>query len=424
MKKDTVIEVNNVSKKFCKNLPHIIKYGLIDIGKSVIGLKTASDKLRKHEFWAVNDVSFKLKKSETLGIIGPNGSGKSTLLKLLNGIFMPDKGTIKVKGKISALIDIGAGFHPLLTGKENIYVNGIILGLTKKEVDKKFEKIVEFADINDFINVPVKFYSSGMLVRLGFAIAVHSEPNILLVDEVLAVGDASFRRKSINRIQQLREKGTAIVFVSHNMYTVEGFCDSGLYLKNGKTIKTGPISSVVAAYQNVSLDPQVLIKKDAKFRDLLIKEKNIAQTYSSKELDILDLKMFNKKGKKTDTFHTNEEMKITITILPKRKIKDCVLSISARRSDGVRCFMERSCFHGFEFPVLDKNKQRSIEVKISSLQLTAGTYILHVGFSDRSLVESHGRRGGLDIFRVKDEIPNPEYREGIYHPSIKFKIIK
>ena len=155
-----------------------------DIGRNLLRMGTKPDKLRKDEFWAVDDVSFELRRGETLGIIGPNGSGKSTILKMLNGIFMPDKGKIEINGRMGALIEVGAGFHPMLTGRENIYVNAAIRGMTKEDVDDKFDDIIEVADIGDFIDTPVKHYSSGMYVRLGFAVAVHCEPDVLLVDVV------------------------------------------------------------------------------------------------------------------------------------------------------------------------------------------------------------------------------------------------
>ena len=181
MDNDVVIKVENVSKKYCKSLKHSMLYGMSDIGRNVLGLKSRSERLRDNEFWALDDISFEVKRGETLGLIGPNGSGKTTLLKMLNGIFWPDKGKITIKGKVGALIAVGAGFHPLLTGRENIYINAAILGMSKREIDKKFDAIVDFADIGDFLDSPVKHYSSGMYVRLGFAVAVHCDPDILLV---------------------------------------------------------------------------------------------------------------------------------------------------------------------------------------------------------------------------------------------------
>lgn len=230
---DVAIKAEGVSKKFSKSLKRSMIYGMQDISRNILGLNSKPDKLRNNEFWALNDISFELKKGETLGIIGPNGSGKTTLLKLLNGIFWPDKGKITIKGRVGALIEVGAGFHPMLSGRENIYVNAAILGMTKKEVDKKFDDIVEFADIGDFIDSPVKKYSSGMFVRLGFAIAVHCEPDILLIDEILAVGDFGFQNKCFNKLGELRKNGVTTVLVSHNMHMISTFTENLISLNNG-----------------------------------------------------------------------------------------------------------------------------------------------------------------------------------------------
>ena len=181
MNDEVAIKAENVSKKFCKSLKSSMLYGVEDIIRNSLCLSSNSHLLRKDEFWAVDDVSFEVKRGETLGIIGPNGAGKTTILKLLNGIFWPDKGKITIKGKVGALISVGAGFHPMLTGRENIYLNSAILGMSRDEVNKKFDDIVEFSEIGDFLDTPVKFYSSGMFVRLGFAVAIHCKLDILLV---------------------------------------------------------------------------------------------------------------------------------------------------------------------------------------------------------------------------------------------------
>lgn len=194
------IKVENVSKKFCKSLKRAMIYGMKDIGRDIFHINTKSDELRKDEFWALKNISFEVKKGECLGIIGANGSGKSTLLKLLNGIYMPDIGKISINGNVGALIQIGAGFNPMLSGRENIYVNASILGMSKVEIDKKFDSIVEFAGIGDFLDMPVKNYSSGMYVRLGFSIAINIEPKVLLIDEVLAVGDLAFQNMSLQKL--------------------------------------------------------------------------------------------------------------------------------------------------------------------------------------------------------------------------------
>jgi ABC-type polysaccharide/polyol phosphate transport system ATPase subunit len=245
------IKAQNISKKFCKSLKNVMIYGSYDIISDFIGIAAKTDELRQGEFWAVDDVSFELKKGDIYGIIGPNGSGKSTILKMLNGIYMPDRGKIEIRGRVGALIEIGAGFHPMLTGRENVYINGAILGMSKKEIDAKYDQIVAFSDIGDFINAPVKHYSSGMYVRLGFSVAVHCEPDILLVDEVLAVGDAQFYNKCTNKINEIRNRGTTIVLVSHSMWLIQTMCDRVLLLGQGKTVKIDSPFNCIQEYANI-----------------------------------------------------------------------------------------------------------------------------------------------------------------------------
>lgn len=232
---DTLIKVEGVSKKYCRSLKKSLWYGMQDLGREITGQRHGGNgELRPDEFWAVKDVSFELKEGECLGLIGHNGAGKTTLLRMLNGLVKPDGGRIEMKGKIGALIALGAGFNPILTGRENIYVNAAVLGLTKKETDAKFNQIVEFADIGDFIDAPVQTYSSGMAVRLGFAIAANTEPDILLLDEVLAVGDIAFQAKCMNTLADFRKRGVASILVSHNMHHISRYASQVLYLKKGK----------------------------------------------------------------------------------------------------------------------------------------------------------------------------------------------
>ncbi len=253
---EVVISVKNVSKKFCRNLRRSMFYGILDLSKNLVGIKPDTTSLGKDEFWAIKDVSFELKRGEVLGIIGPNGCGKSTLLRLLTGIFPPDKGEISVKGRLSALIAVGAGFHPHMTGRENLYLNGTILGMCRKEIDSKFQEIVDFADIGDFLEAPVSTYSSGMRVRLGFAIAVNVKPDILLVDEVLAVGDMMFRNKCFKKVDELR-KGVSTVLVSHNLNYISHICDKAMMLQNGQVKYYGCDSSEVISCYNKAVLPQL-----------------------------------------------------------------------------------------------------------------------------------------------------------------------
>jgi len=266
---DVVIRVSGVSKKFSRNLKSLMKYGFYDITRNIIGVDVKSENLRSDEFWSVDNVSFELRKGEILGLIGRNGSGKSTMLKMLNGIYLPDKGKMEIKGKVGALIDVGAGFHNLLTGRENIYVNGSILGMKKEEIDKKFDEIVKFAEIEDFLDSPTRNYSSGMYVRLGFAIAVHSSPEILLVDELLAVGDLGFQAKCFNKIGELKKNGTSIILVTHNMYKLASFVEKAILFEKGRIIFYGEVSKAIEQYKTLF--------KDAKYGDQEI-EKAITST--------------------------------------------------------------------------------------------------------------------------------------------------
>jgi lipopolysaccharide transport system ATP-binding protein len=241
---DVAIRADGAGKKFSRSLSQMMRYGAQDI------LCPAADPaaLRPGEFWAVDDVSFTLPRGGALGIIGPNGSGKTTLLRMLNGIFMPDKGAIDVYGKVGGLIHVGAGFHPLLTGRENIYVHGAILGMSRRQIDARFAAIVDFADIGDFLDAPVKQYSSGMYVRLGFAVAVHSDPDILLIDEVLAVGDRDFSIKCYQKMKEIRARGVSVVLVSHNEYVIRERTEQCLYLDGGRVRGFGPSEEMISLY--------------------------------------------------------------------------------------------------------------------------------------------------------------------------------
>jgi len=233
-----LIEVEGVSKKFSRSLKKSLLYGLKDIIVSFFGYKQNRSELRIDEFWAVKNASFKLRRGECLGLIGHNGAGKSTLLKMLNGLIRPDEGKITMRGKVGALIELGAGFDPILSGRENVYINGQILGFSKNEIDDKYDAIVEFSELSEFMEMPVQNYSSGMKVRLGFAVAAQMEPDILLIDEVLAVGDLGFVLKCLSTIDNLLEN-TVFIFVSHNIPQVSRLCTELLILDKGKPIYHG-----------------------------------------------------------------------------------------------------------------------------------------------------------------------------------------
>ena len=253
-----VVNVESVGKKFSRSLGHSMFYGGIDITKNFFGFSHQPHFLRKTEFWGVNDISFKLSQGESVAIVGSNGSGKSTMLKMLNGIYMPDKGQITINGKVAALIEVGSGFHPLLTGRENIFVNGQILGMSLSEINKKFDDIVEFAEIESFLDTPVKHYSSGMYVRLGFSIAAHSSCDVLLVDEVLAVGDLAFSIKCMKKMASFREKGGSLILVSHAMHNVKNLCDRAIWLEKGVFRESGDSVQVADNFEHFMLSKKMI----------------------------------------------------------------------------------------------------------------------------------------------------------------------
>ncbi len=250
-----VVEVRDLGKIFCRDLRTSLWYGLRDsIGElvPVVGSRRIIDgetHLRAGEFWANRNISFDLFPGESLALVGHNGAGKTTLLKMLNGLIKPNAGTISIRGRVGALIALGAGFNPILTGRENVFVNGAVLGMSRREVETRFDEIVAFADLAHAIDSPVQNYSSGMAVRLGFAIAAHLDPDVLLLDEVLAVGDADFRERCFDRIEKIRKSGTAIVLVSHNDSAIARFCDRALYLENGLVKLSGDVNTVLNAYR-------------------------------------------------------------------------------------------------------------------------------------------------------------------------------
>ncbi len=245
---DTLITAENVGKKFCRDLRKSLWYGVTDSCGDVFSAGNSRHQLRKDEFWANQDISFELKRGECLALIGHNGAGKTTLLKLLSGLIKPDLGTITIRGKMSALIALGAGFNPILTARENIYINGSILGLGSKSITDRLDAIIELSGLDEFIDSPVRTFSSGMTVRLGFATAVLMiKPDVLLVDEVLSVGDAAFRVKSMSLISELLAF-SAVVFVSHNEQLVRRACTKGLFLERGRICSSGSVGNVFEAY--------------------------------------------------------------------------------------------------------------------------------------------------------------------------------
>jgi lipopolysaccharide transport system ATP-binding protein len=375
---DVEIALSHVSKKYCKSLRRSMRYGISDITRNTCRMSSHSNVLRNEEFWALKDVSFEVRQGESLGLIGANGSGKSTVLKLINGIFWPDIGKVAVRGKVGALIEVGAGFHPTLTGRENVYLNGAILGMTKAEVNEKFDDIVEFAEIGDFLDTPVKHYSSGMFVKLGFAVAAHCDPDVLLVDEVLAVGDISFRRKCFKRLKELSDKNVTRIIVSHDVGTIQATTDRVVLLDRGETAYVGSPEDAISEYlYSLSLKKGTASSTAAH----VAISPDLGPQAPDFEVDRVVL--LDKNGHEREVFATGEPLAVRIEFTAKQKIEDPMFVVAFLNSDNEICSESSSTFDGVRIDKLEG--PGSVTYKTDSLPMYSGLYRLYVTVRDGSL---------------------------------------
>lgn len=320
------------------------------------------------EFWALKDVSFEVAHGATLGIIGSNGSGKTTMLKCLTGIYTPEKGAIKVDGKLAALLELGAGFHPELTGAENIFLNGSILGMSKRDVQNKFASIVEFAGLEKFIDTPVKNFSSGMVVRLGFSIASHVEPEILLIDEILSVGDQDFQRKSSEKIEEFRREGRTIVVVSHSLGLVQQLCKEVIWLDKGQIRQSGPAAEVIAAYTGGSYQPQT--ERDESSRN----------RWGMGDARINSIELLNHDGTIAQVIESNAGAQIRFQISAHTRIESPILRVQITRLNGDVVWATSTQRGTNTMRVLDGAATATLNIE--STKLLEGTYFVSAAITD------------------------------------------
>jgi lipopolysaccharide transport system ATP-binding protein len=393
---DTVIRATGISKKFCRSLRRAVSYGLIDIGRNAIGLSARSDRLRSREFWAVDDVSFELRRGEVLGIVGVNGSGKSTILKMLNGLIMPDRGRIEVNGRVSALIEVGAGFHPMLTGRENIYINGAILGMRRREIDRRFDSIVEFSGVGDAIDTPLKFYSSGMYVRLGFAVAAHLETDALLVDEVLAVGDAEFRTRCYRKIADLLREGVAIAFVSHNLVDLQRLCTRSFWLDEGRIEHEGDTMGVLGGYTE-HVDHMTLQESPFAHHELPEEQREGGR--------LTGVSFVNGEGTESDTFCSGECFRVVLGFETDHPDEALTFTFSFRSGDG--SVYSAYCSAYDRFSLIPGRRRGAVELRIPELLLAPGVYSTSVGLWDGEYLAAFDWHWDVKTFRVTSRKPMP-----------------
>lgn len=361
---------------------------------------------KKNEFWALRDVSFNIDRGQTIGFIGSNGAGKSSVLKLISRILVPTTGHIRVNGRVSALLELGSGFHPELTGRENIFLNGSIMGIDRSELVDKFEEIVAFAELEKFIDVPVKYYSSGMYVRLGFSVAVHTRPEIFLVDEVLAVGDQEFQRKCLQRITQLKHQGVTIVLVSHNLSDVETLCDRAIWIRDGQIAADGPAMSVVDQYRSFS-NRRFYKQEDSNGKRVLQQENR----WGTQDAVITDVDIMDAQGQVTNTFHTGDYFHLRIHYSAPDLIDCPAFGFAFYREDGLHINGPNSVREGYDIPYIQGKGY--VDYVIDRLPLNEGKYELTVAIYNRNstlALDHHHRAYPINV-------TSPSYwrEEGIIH---------
>ncbi|MQL51394.1 ATP-binding cassette domain-containing protein [Desulfofundulus thermobenzoicus] len=390
----TAVEVINLSKKF-----HLYQDRTQTLKEMIIFW----NRQKMEDFWALRDINLSIPRGATVGLIGRNGSGKSTLLKIISRILYPTTGEVKINGRVSTLLELGAGFHPDFTGRENIFLNASILGLSRRETERHLRDIIDFAELEEFIDNPVRNYSSGMYVRLGFSVAVHVDPDILLVDEVMAVGDLAFQKKCLEKINEFRRRGKTIIFVAHDMSLVQRICDYVVWLEHGEIKAQGRPGEVINRY----LD---LVASREEERMLQEKEKSHGQSewnegetptdqdagdkheqyiitdqtdppartnrWGNHQVEITAVKMFNHRGKESYSFECGQPATIAIHYIMHKPVSDLVFGIGIFRDDGLHCYGTNTDIDHFEIESLPP--KGVVECQIQSIHFLEGRYFLDV----------------------------------------------
>ncbi|MEG1732495.1 MAG: ABC transporter ATP-binding protein [Longicatena sp.] len=388
---DIAIKVTNVSKMYK------LYDKLSDRFKESLGL---SRKKKYHEHYALRNVNFEVKKGETVGIIGTNGSGKSTILKIVTGVLNPSEGNLEVNGRISALLELGAGFNMEYTGVENIYLNGAMMGFSNEEIDEKLESILEFADIGEFVYQPVKTYSSGMFVRLAFAVAINIEPEILIVDEALSVGDVFFQVKCYHKFEEFKKMGKTILFVSHDLGSISKYCDRVILLNKGEKIAEGESKEIVDLYKQVLVEQeperdisQIVSEDDENSRNW---KKNLQINpevidYGEKAAEIIDFAIVDEKGKITSNIQKNSDFVIKFKVKFNQDIQEPIFAFTIKDLQGTEVTGTNTMYENIASGFVKKGTVKVVEFK-QNMNLQGRNYLLAlgcVGFSENKFLVYH-----------------------------------
>lgn len=363
-----IVRLDRVSKHFVVRKDNSLKDRIVHLGR--LGKEFRQD------FVAVDDVTLQIQAGTTVGLLGANGSGKSTLLKLMGGIISPSKGTVQTRGRMAALLELGAGFHPDLSGRENVYLNASILGLSRAETDRQFDDIVEFSGIGNFIDTAVKFYSSGMYVRLAFAVAVHTDPDILLVDEVLAVGDETFQRKCMDRISQFRAEGRTIVLVSHSAQQVAELCDRGIVLSEGKIVHDGDTNDAIRALRE----------------SLELRRRSSTSASDAQPIQVTKVELLSADGGAGDTITSGDPLTVRVHVASDRRFDRWDVGFSIDTPFGHMVLASNTELLGRELDPLDG--ESIVDLRIESLQIGRGQYFINANVAGVSEVSTHALMQG------------------------------
>lgn len=393
MDKNNAIEVRNLTKRFK------VYY---DKGNSFKERLLFKERNAHENRWVINNISFDVKKGEAIGLVGHNGCGKSTTLKLLSKIIYPDSGTIEMAGRVSSLIELGAGFHKDMTGRENIYTNAAIFGLTRKEIEQRLDDIIAFSELEDFIDNPVRTYSSGMYMRLAFSVAINVDADILLIDEILAVGDAGFQTKCFNKLKEIKSNGTTIVIVSHSLGQIEQICERSIWIHEGKIESEGKPRDVHPQYLDYMAQQRSIIaekeakrqkEKEAKEHPEVVKEdaipeqqdeekageaqkKKIKTRWGNGDCKVTEVRMLDSRDVVNTSFNTGEKITIEVDYQVIKKVSDGVFGIGIFRSDGVHVYGTNTRIDNLE--VFDIDQDGTYRITLENLELLSGSYVLDV----------------------------------------------